>query len=46
MPDAEADALKRVSLEVVRHYYEQWGTVFEFCASRVVAAVLSLAVAL
>ena len=44
--DAEADALKRVSLGVVRHYYEQWGTVFEFCASRVVAAVLSLAVAL
>jgi len=26
----EADALKAVTLEVVRHYYEQWGAVFEF----------------
>ena len=28
--DKEADALKAVTLEVVRHYYEQWGAVFEF----------------
>ena len=27
---AEADALKAVSLAVVRNYYEKWGTVFEF----------------
>jgi neutral trehalase len=31
--DTEADELKRVSLEVVKHYYEQWGSVFEFCES-------------
>ena len=28
--DAEADELKRLSLGVVRKYYEKWGTVFEF----------------
>jgi hypothetical protein len=28
--DREADALKVATLAVVRHYYEQWGTVFEF----------------
>lgn len=27
--DNEADALKAVTLGIVRHYYEQWGTVFE-----------------